>query len=390
MIDISCSYNCCGCSACLQKCPQKCISMQQDREGFYYPKVDLQKCINCGLCEKVCPVINKNENRYPLENFAAKSKDELLRKESSSGGIFTILAEFVVSQGGVVFGASYDENWMVVHSYVRKKEDLYKFRGSKYLQSSIGNSYQDAEKFLKRKELVLFSGTSCQIAGLRRFLCKDYPNLITVDCICHGVPSPGVWDKYLKDSLYESKKILGKNSNPAISNILFREKSNGWKNYHFVKEITDSADGKKILKNVFHKNDLYMRAFLRAYIIRPSCYKCPAKSGSSYSDITLADFWDVEKVVSEWNDDKGISSIMVNTERGKNLLASVMNRLDVFPVTLEQATICNKGYFRPCGEPPYRKLFWVKYRFFKKLNNFVLKQTLLERIILKVIGILRR
>lgn len=362
--------------------------MQQDAEGFFYPKVNLQQCVKCGLCEKVCPVINKKNARYPLDNYAAKNKDEIVRKESSSGGIFSLLAEAVIEKKGVVFGASFDSDWMVVHSAAYTKDDLSKFRNSKYLQSQIKYVYRDVECLLRKNLLVLFSGTPCQVAGLLHFLCRDYPNLITVDFICHGTPSPGVWKKYIQDILFKfckknRNKMFSLNENISIKNIQFREKTNGWKNYNLVIEY-EGTSLKKYKLSVFHKEDLYMKAFLRNYILRPSCYNCPAKSGSSYSDITLADFWDIEKVVPEYNDDKGVSSVMINTEKGRQLFSNVKERMILHPVSLEQATICNKGYFDSAECPPYRTLFWKKYRIFHKLNSFVLYQTIIEKIFLKI------
>lgn len=198
MINIKDKSNCCGCNACVQKCPKQCISMREDDEGFLYPYVDKILCIDCGLCEKTCPVINSKEERKPLNVFAAKKPNDEVRMQSSSGGIFTLLAENVIDEGGVVFGAGFNERWEVVHSFAEKKEDLAKFRGSKYVQSKVGNSYKQAEAFLKQGRKVLYSGTPCQIAGLKQYLRKDYANLLAVDFICHGVPSPGVFRTYLR------------------------------------------------------------------------------------------------------------------------------------------------------------------------------------------------
>lgn len=193
MIDILDKQKCCGCSACMQRCPKQCIAMQEDSEGFCYPIVDRNACIACGLCEKVCPMLNPYKARKPLEVHAAINRDEQIRRESSSGGIFTLLAEQTIRKGGVVFGARFDGNWEVRHDWCENIEGLGQFRGSKYVQSRIGACYRQAEIFLKSGRSVLFSGTSCQIAGLHRFLGKSYDNLLSVDVICHGVPSPLVW-----------------------------------------------------------------------------------------------------------------------------------------------------------------------------------------------------
>ena len=236
MIDIKDKKDCCGCSACVQKCPKQCISLKEDCEGFLYPIVDKDICIDCGLCEKVCPILYQGEERKPLKVFAAKNHDEEIRKQSSSGGIFTLLAEKIINEGGVVFGAKFDENWDVKHDYTETIEGLAAFRGSKYVQSRIEDNYRKAETFLKQGRKVLFSGTPCQIAGLKRFFRKEYENLLTVDFICHGVPSPGVWRRYLQETV---ARMCDKNrvstdpisiKNARVESISFRDKSHGWKN----------------------------------------------------------------------------------------------------------------------------------------------------------------
>ena len=242
MIDIKDKSNCCGCAACVQRCPKQCISMVEDNEGFLYPKVDTQVCVDCGMCEKVCPVINQNEERIPLGAFAAVNPDEQIRRDSSSGGIFTMLAEKTIAKGGVVFGVKFNKDWMPEFGYAETMEDIAPFRGSKYVQAIVGNAYKKAEEFLKAGRDVLFSGTSCQIAGLKKFLRKDYENLLTVDIICHGVPSPKVWNMYLEETCSKLMKTRtdGKNSvvsakggeyKSCIETISFRSKINGWKKY---------------------------------------------------------------------------------------------------------------------------------------------------------------
>ena len=205
MINIVEKKDCCGCSACVSKCPKQCISMIVDNEGFSYPYLDKENCIDCGLCEKVCPVINQNEPKKPLRCYAAINPDENIRVKSSSGGIFTMIAEYIIAEGGVVFGAAWNKNWQVEHTYTEVKEGLKVFRGSKYIQSIIGDSFIQVELFLKVGRKVLFSGTPCQIAGLKKFLRKEYNNLITVDFVCHGVPSPGVFRWYMKEELKKRK-----------------------------------------------------------------------------------------------------------------------------------------------------------------------------------------
>ena len=244
MINIEDKKQCCGCSACVQRCPKQCIVMKEDEEGFLYPVADKDVCIDCNLCEQVCPVLRQREEREPLDVYAAFNKNEEVRMQSSSGGVFTALAESIIKEGGVVFGARFNEDWEVVHDYVETVEGLSAFRGSKYVQSRIGCTFSQAEQFLKQGRKVLFSGTPCQIAGLKLFLRKEYENLLSVDFICHGVPSPGVWRQYLnefialmgnkKNSVFSPSKPMVLNSIRDISRIEFRNKRLGWKKFSFA------------------------------------------------------------------------------------------------------------------------------------------------------------
>lgn len=306
MINIEDKHNCCGCGACAQKCPKQCITLKQDNEGFLYPEVGPENCIDCGLCEKVCPVQHPYEARKPLQTLAAINKDDKIRLESSSGGIFTLLAESVIEQGGVVIGARYDEEWQVTLDYTEIVEGLAAFRGSKYVQARTGDTYRQCEQFLKEGRKVLFSGTPCQIAGLKHFLNKEYDNLLTVDVVCHGTPSPKVWELYLKE-------VVGSVSN--IANVLMRDKSRGWNRFSFV--LNYNKENETItLSTSFNEND-YMQAFLKDMILRPSCYSCAAKELKSGSDITIADYWGIQSVAPEMNDDKGTGLVLINTERGR-------------------------------------------------------------------------
>lgn len=335
MINIKEKKDCCGCGACVQRCPKSCILMKEDKEGFLYPEVNREVCIDCGICEKVCPVINQSEERKPIAVFAAQHKDEQIRLASSSGGIFTALAESVIDEGGVVFGARFDKDWSVIHGYTETKEGLAVFRGSKYVQSRIGESYKDAEFFLKTGRKVLFSGTPCQVAGLRRFLRKEYNNLLTIDFICHGVPSPGVWREYLKEKiarLYGEKKSVW--SHPKnnlrdihIENISFRDKRLGWRKYSFVLNL--SVLGRHGIKNTvlfsepLNKN-VFLRGFLADLYLRPSCYTCPTKRFKSQSDITIGDFWNIGLYDKQIDDNKGLSVLFFNTPKSKLFLNHIM------------------------------------------------------------------
>lgn len=335
MINIIDKKNCCGCNACVQHCPKSCITMQEDEEGFLYPIVDQEVCIDCGLCEKVCPVLNQGEERKPLQVYAANNTNEEIRMQSSSGGVFTLLAETIIQEGGVVFGARFNDDWEVIHDYTETQEGLATFRGSKYVQSRIGDSYCQAEQFLKKGRKVLFSGTPCQIAGLNLFLRKEYNNLLTVDFICHGVPSPGVWKSYLeelialqgnrKNSVLSHSKPIILNSIRDISRIEFRNKRLGWKKYSFALTLSvPVGHGTKntVLLSEPYNENIFMKGFLADLYLRPSCYACPAKCLKSGSDITVGDYWGIQNVMPEIDDDKGICCLMVNTDKGGQLLPS--------------------------------------------------------------------
>lgn len=380
MIQIKDKSNCCGCWACVQQCPKQCISMQVDEEGFLYPDVDTSTCIDCGLCEKVCPVINQKEERIPLQTFAAKNPDEEVRTQSSSGGIFSLIASYVIKRNGIIFGARFNDKWEVIHSYTDTESEIHKFRGSKYVQSQIGSSYNQAKTFLKQGRIVLFTGTPCQIAGLRLFLGKDYDNLLTMDFICHGVPSPGIFRKYLQEA-----------TNDNISNIKrinFRDKSKGWKKFCFLMEYEQSDGSKKTMIQQLDKNP-FRKGFLSNLYLRPSCHKCPAKSLKSGSDITIGDFWGIQNVLPEFDDDKGTSVIIANTSKGDKLL----NKLNIDKQVSDYDTIksYNSSICHSPEIPANRKLFFASQKpIIKRIQIYGRKTTLHKRIIRKLATIIKR
>lgn len=361
MIKIKDKKDCCGCASCVQACPKQCISFKEDEQGFSYPSVNEKDCIDCGLCEKVCPILNQNEKRIPLKVYAAINPNEEIRLKSSSGGIFTMIAESVINEGGVVFGARFNENWEVIHDYTETIEGLDVFRGSKYVQSRIGETYKQVQEFLKIGRKVLFSGTPCQVAGLKRFLRKDHELLFTVDVVCHGVPSPLVWREYL------NKKVLC--PNVIIETISFRDKFTGWNKYGFaVHGKTVCEVGKKLTSmdciNMFvlresRKTNMFMQSFLKDLCLRPSCYRCGTKCGKSGSDITLADYWGVTNYHPEFDDDKGTSLVLVNNEKGKNMYLNIN--------TFSQISTYNFGYShnpsleKSAKETNYVTEFWKKF-----------------------------
>lgn len=355
MIEIVKKSDCCGCGACAQSCPKQCITMQSDEEGFLYPKINKETCIDCALCNKVCPMINQNDTHKPLKVLAAKNRDEEIRYQSSSGGIFTKLAEIVIGGGGVVFGARFDENWNVIHSWTDDLGELAAFRGSKYVQSKIGVVYIKVKDFLNHNRPVLFTGTPCQIAGLKNFLRKDYDNLLCVDIACHGVPSPLVWREYLQGELLQFKNAktngIKVESSREIKKISFRSKSSGWKNYSFSIRFTDNKE----LTQIFRDN-LFMQVFLKDLCIRPSCTICPAKKGKSGSDITIADYWGIDKLYPEFDDDKGVSLVLINSSKGIRMVDSF--DVDYIETTYNEAFENNKALEKSIEENKYALKFW--------------------------------
>lgn len=310
MIRVHKKTECTGCNACSSICPQKCIYMKADEEGFLYPVTDTDKCVNCGLCEKVCPIIFKQQSNEPYctNAISANNKEKSIRNCSSSGGVFTVLAKNIIRQSGVVFGAAFNESFKKVeHICVDNETDLRKLRGSKYVQSWIGDSYCLAKDYLDSGRIVLFSGTPCQIAGLHSFLGKTYNNLFTQDIICHGVPSPLVWEKYvdLREAEAASKTLF----------VDFRNKKYGWRTYSVR---FDFANGKKYIKPYIE--DSFMRAYLSNLCLRPSCHNCHYKSIHRQADLTLADFWGIQNYYPEMDDDDGTSLVLVHSKRGDQLL----------------------------------------------------------------------
>lgn len=340
MISITDKSKCCGCNACVQACPKQCIEMHEDDEGFLYPRVNTTRCIDCGKCEKVCPVFNQAESHRPINVYAAINPNEEIRRQSSSGGIFTLLAEQTIKDGGVVFGVLFDESWQVIHDYTESIEGLAPFRGSKYVQSRIGDTFQQAEAFLKQGRKVLFTGTPCQIAGLKRYLRKEYENLLTVDFVCHGVPSPLIWQKYLSETLdnFRAKRGAGKKSVPlsidelpVITGISFRDKANGWKKYGFrINYAASKAAQNTVSESTIEEtllqpfpDNLFMKGFLSNIYLRPACYACPAKSGKSGADITIGDFWGIDHINPSIDDDKGCSLVIPQSPKGVIICAQV-------------------------------------------------------------------
>lgn len=377
MIEIKEKHNCCGCEACSQTCPKHCIRMREDEEGFCYPEVIKVNCVECQLCEMVCPMranVTQQVQEVELKSYIAFSEDESIRLASSSGGLFSVCAKKILRENGVVFGAAFDEDFMVHHIVIDCEEQLKLLQGSKYLQSRIENTYNDAENYLKEGKKVLFSGTPCQIAGLKRFLRKDWANLITIDILCHGVPSPKVWYRYLK----EQEEMYG----GTVQQTFFRHKNYGWKKYALLLKFSNN----KAYENILSK-DRFMQFFLSNICLRPACYFCQFKEIPHPSDITLGDCWGVEQHSPEMDDDKGTSVVIVNSPIGKELFESISDGLItkempldiVLPVDAESRNSveahCNRNKFFAQlngGERTSILLKLIKPGFFRKVMNKLL------------------
>jgi len=329
MIHIHQKQMCDGCFACKEVCPRSCITMVPDSEGFLYPIVDSAACIECGACESVCPILNPTSTTHSIDGFACVHHDTAVRLDSSSGGVFTSLAQGVLARSGVVYGASFNNEWRVVHEAVEYPAELDRLRGSKYTQSSLETILPAVESDLKAGKQVLFTGTPCQVAGLKAFLGRDYDNLLCADLICHGVPSPAVWQTYVR--MREHK------ANSKVVKISFRDKRTGWRTYSTSMEFTDGHTERQP-----HGSDPYMRLFLSNTILRPSCHACAFKNlEQRASDITLADLWGARRVLHRKDDDTGISLVIVHTEKGRSLLESVFKEVSSTSVDIGGAVVYN-------------------------------------------------
>lgn len=324
--------DCCACGACENICSQKAITMQEDEYGFFYPVIDDSKCVGCSMCKSVCGFQNKKIENDPLEVYAAVAREKNIVEKSASGGIFTAIARAVLLDNGLIVGAALQEDYSVEHVIVEDEDGLEKLQGSKYTQSKINNVFSIVEKHLKKEEKVLFSGTPCQVAGLKSYLKKEYNNLITVDVICHGVPNNRMFQDYIR--IIESKE------NGRISFFTFRDKSIGW-------GINASVIINGHKKKIWQSMSSYLYYFTKGWIYRDSCYGCGYACSHRLSDITLGDYWGIEKQHPEylgkngWDETKGISVVIVNTEKGVEYIKQVSSYIELKSSTFEKASEAN-------------------------------------------------
>ena len=308
--------DCSGCTACKNSCPKEAIVMKEDEEGFLYPEIDKDRCVECGICKKVCPISNRSKDESSKEPlvYACKNIDDSIRMQSASGGAFSGISDYVLEQNGVIFGACYNDKFKVEHRKAANKLERDKFRGAKYVQSNLNDIFKDVKEELEEGKLVLFTGTPCQVAGLSNYLKKDYSNLLKCDIVCHGTPSPKIFEEYIS--------YIEKHKENKIKNISFRDKESGWQNQKWKIELENGTvllddDDVKIYKRIFNKH----------YAQRPSCHDCRFTNLNRPSDMTLGDFWGIEKAIPGFADNKGVSLLLINTEKGEGIFNLIKDKL---------------------------------------------------------------
>ena len=385
MIDIVDKTQCCGCTACVNKCPQKCINMVYDDEGFMYPNVNVKECIRCELCNKVCPVLN-HKNKSEINQVAAvvQHKDRDVLSQSTSGGAFTGIAEYTIDHGGVVIGAAFGSDYVVRHIVVDNKKDLFKFRNSKYVQSYLGNVFALVKKKLDSNQMVCFSGTPCQIEGLRYYLGKEYDNLVLVDVVCRAVPSPGLWKKYVS---MEQRKLGGKIS------VRFRDKSLG---YQYSTMVIEND------KSVVYRGGIESQPWLRMYfsgmIIRPSCTECKFRGRYRNSDFTIWDCYNVYKYDKSFNEDDGVTRVLIHSSKGRHIFNQIKNNYKYKMIDPDKAVdgvnemvmspkehIKKKEFFHDCKCMPISKVLKKYYAL-----TVMIRVKRAARIILSKLGLDKR
>ncbi|AGF54980.1 coenzyme F420-reducing hydrogenase, beta subunit [Clostridium saccharoperbutylacetonicum N1-4(HMT)] len=370
--------HCSGCSGCYNICPKECIEMQQDEEGFLYPRIDEKKCIKCNLCSKVCPYNNDNEDNdiEKPKAFACIHKDIEVVKKSTSGGAFTAIAESICKEEYVIFGAALNENVRVVHKYIADIKDIDLFRSSKYVQSDISKSLKDVKTFLDKGKKVIFTGTPCQIAGIKSFLRKDYENLITIDLVCHGVPSPLVFEKY--------KEYMEKIHNSRIKHVNFRDKTKKWDEHNMTIKFENGAIYTK--RGV---DDAFEVGFYKHLYHRPSCHQCPFSRIPRVGDFTLGDLWGIDDIIPQINDKKGISLLLFNTKKSEAFVKEIKERAKLIEINLNDAVANNKNLIKCTEESPNRIEFMNDMQIMKysQLKEKYLKPRPLSfRIVSKVLN----
>lgn len=338
--------DCSGCTACMNICPRNAIKMEWDEEGFKYPVIDREKCINCGACYKICPNVKKLSENNILEAYGAKHKNQQERITSRSGGVFIAISDYILKQNGVVYGAELKEDFSVIHNRATTKEQRDKFKGSKYIQSNMDNIIKSVQQDLKDNKKVLFSGTPCQIAAVNACIKGNYKeNLYTCDLICHGVPSELIFKEFLK--------YIEEKQNKKIKNFIFRDKRFGWESHYETFIFEDDME----LTTQYFRNLFYGH-----HILRPSCYKCNYANIHRPADITIADFWGIDKVNPDFMDKNGVSLIIINNEKGRKIFEQIKSDIITIDCSVED---CIKYTYTLTKSTPItenREEFWKDYK----------------------------
>ncbi|MDR2410988.1 MAG: Coenzyme F420 hydrogenase/dehydrogenase, beta subunit C-terminal domain [Bacteroidales bacterium] len=362
-LDTILSKECSGCLACLNICPVQAITQEEDAYGFIIPKINKENCIYCGACERVCEFINPTHKNIPLKTLAGFSKNKNVLKCSTSGGVFFECAKQIIEKGGVVYGCAFSENFTVCHIRVERLDDLKKIQGSKYVQSAMGTIYHDVKRDLEDSRLVLFSGTPCEIAGVKHVI-GDKKNLFTIEVICHGVPSQRFFNDYL---LYESKK-----HKKEIVDFHFRDKRKGWRCSGSITFKTD--DRRNYIKYINISNSYYYYYYYlkKPEIYRESCYICPFARTERCADLTLGDYWRVERKHHDIDSKNGVSLILINSIQGNNLIAMIKDAVILYESELDYAKKFNKQLSYPTTKVKDRNILidWSKLGVDGILRNF--------------------
>ena len=358
-----CDKNLCtGCLACKKICPKNAIVTIKDQDGFLYPFIESSMCIKCNRCRDVCPVLNREKDRLtPPICYGAINRNSVIRSRSSSGGIFYLLAKYIIERNGVVFGASFDENNDVRHIGVSETKDIEVLQRSKYVQSDLNDTFSQIKKILDEGTLVLFTGTPCQVEGLYNYLQKEYNNLYTQDIICHGVPSHLQWNEY--------KKYISNKYRSEIIKVVFRNKEKGWS--HDSSFDIKLASGRKISNKL--SEDPFFQGLINHLLVRQSCYECAFRKITRRSDITLADFWGIEKLDTDLFDDKGTSLVLVHSQKGAALFDAVKENLIYKNYAFDDAIQENPSYLFLSDPSPFAGAFkkmWKKKGFIEALNYY--------------------
>ena len=387
-INIENDKDCCGCRACENICPQNAITMEKNQEGFYYPKVNYEKCVDCGLCRKACPMANKidkNKEKY-LEQpkcYAVTTKNEDVLNKSTSGGMFYEIAKYVLDKNGIVYGSTMDKDLKVKHIAIERLEEMPKIMGSKYVYSDLGDCFKKIREQLNINKVVLFSGLPCQCAALQNYLLKDYDNLITVEVVCHGTPNQELFDKYI---IYLENKEKAK-----VIDYKFRSKeASRWGKYKSL--VTYKKENKIFSRKINADFDKYYSAFLNAESLRKSCYVCPFANKERKSDITLGDFWGIENINTKLSSKNGVSSTIINTNKGLTIFNNILNNVDYKEVTfteiskknLQLTTPSNRGNNRNDWYNDFESKEFIKNKKvklnFKKVLKTIIPSSLIKKI----------